>query len=370
MKICIDIQTALNKPTGVGHYTIELVKNLAKIIERDDLILFYINFIRKHPPVSGINATYKTFNVLPERLVRRMWYYLNWPSFNSLAGTADVFHFPDFVIPPLNKGKSVVTIHDMSFLRFPEYAPNRYARYLSKAVRSTAMKADFIITDSLFSKQEIESLLNIESSRLCHVYPGISSIFVKRDRESIKPILSRVNIDRPYILLVATVEPRKNIPFLIDVFEKIRGYDGYLVIAGRLGWKYEPIIKRMKNSQKANSIRYIKYVNDNELPALYSGADLFVFPSYYEGFGLPPLEAMACGIPVVSSAGGSLKEVLDGGACIIQNFNQDAWLEEITKLLFDSAFKAKRIAAGHRLIRKYTWENSASQILHIYNSLT
>jgi glycosyltransferase involved in cell wall biosynthesis len=307
--------------------------------------------------------------MLPERVVRRMWYYLKWPSFDSLAGAANIFHFPDFVIPPLNKGKSVVTIHDMSFLRVPEYAPNRYARYLSNAVRSSVTKADFIITDSLFSKQEIESLLNIESSRLCHVYPGISSIFIKQDKKSIERVLSSMNIDRPYILLVATVEPRKNIPFLIEVFEKIKGYDGYLVIAGRLGWKYKPIIKRMKSSHKANSIRYINYINDNELPALYSGAELFVFPSYYEGFGLPPLEAMACGTPVVSSAKGSLKEVLDGGACVIQDFNHDSWLEEITKLLFDSALKKKRIAAGHRHIRKYTWENSASQILDIYKSL-
>jgi glycosyltransferase involved in cell wall biosynthesis len=370
MKICIDIQTAINKPTGVGHYTIELVKNLAKNTERNDLILFYINFKRKRPQIGCINATYKTFSLLPERLVRRMWYYLKWPSFNTLTGAADIFHFPDFVIPPLKNGKSVVTIHDMSFLRFPEYAPNRYAKYLTNTIQDTAMRADTIVTDSLFSKQEIESLLSIDSSRLHHVYPGISSNFYKRDRESIRSVLTRFKIDRPYILLVATVEPRKNIPFIINVFEKLKGYDGCLVIAGRLGWKYEPIIKHMKNSPKTNSIHYIEYVNDDDLPALYSGADLFVFPSYYEGFGLPPLEAMACGIPVVSSAGGSLQEVLDGGACIIYDFNHDTWLDEITKLLFDSAYKTKRIAAGYNLSRKYTWAKCASQILQIYRTLT
>lgn len=371
MRICIDIQSAILNPTGVGRYTLDLVKHLDNIIYPDELVLFQFNLAKHDLPFQITHSTRRIIRLLPGRVIRRAWRMVSkWPSFNFFAGPADVFHFPHFTIPPLKGGKSVVTIHDMSFLRFPEYAPTRYARYLSDTIQDTVNKADAILTDSLFSKQEIESLLNIDSSRLFPVYPGISSEFNKRDRESINALLSRLNIDRPYILLVATIEPRKNIPFLIDIFEKLERFDGYLVIAGKLGWKYETIINRMQTSSKANSIRYLEYVDDKDLPSLYSGAELFVFPSFYEGFGLPPLESMACGVPVVSSAGGSLYEALGEGACIIHDFDHDTWIENIQNLLFDSDIREKRINAGFRRVLNYTWHDSASQVLQIYKSLS
>ena len=371
MRICIDIQLAILNPTGVGRYTLELVKHLDNIIESDELLLFQFNLAKYELPFPLSHSTRRIIRLLPGRVIRRAWRFLNnRPSFNLFSGPSDVFHFTNFIRPPLKNGKSIVTVHDMSFLRYPEYAPTRYAKYLTKTIQDTVNKTDIILTDSKFSKQEIESLLNIDSSRLFHVYPGISSEFCKRDVESIKQFFSQHNIDRPYILLVSTIEPRKNIPFLIEVFERLKNFDGYLIIAGKLGWKYDTIMTRIRTSSKVKDIRYIEYVNENDLSLLYSGAELFVFPSFYEGFGLPPLEAMACGVPVVSSAGGSLHEVLGNGACIMHTFEIDEWVETIHKLVIDTDFKKKQVDAGYRRVIKYTWHDTATQVLKIYRDLT
>jgi len=369
MKICIDIQTALNQPTGVGHYTMELAKHIAAILETDELILFYFDFIKKKPIINNNNVTLKTIRCFPERVIRRFWRYLKWPPFNLLAGPANIYHFPNFILPPLKHGKSVVTIHDLSFLRFPEFAPTRYARYLSSIVKETVTRADAIITDSMFSKDEIEQLLHVDADRLYPIYPGISSRFQALDKETIKPILSKLNLDRPYILTISTIEPRKNIPFLISIFERLLGFDGNLVIAGKLGWKYEPILERIHTSSRTDDILYLNYVEDKDLPALYSGAELFVFTSHYEGFGLPPLEAMACGVPVVASSGGSLGEVLGEGAYVIQNFDLNTWTEAIQNILFSSDLRNKQITKGYNRAGNYTWYNSASQVLQLYKML-
>jgi len=369
MKICIDIQTTLNQPTGVGHYTKELANHLSVLLNRDELILFYFSFINRKPSININTANYKPMRWLPERIMRRIWRYLKWPPFNIFAGSADIYHFPNFVLPPLKKGKSVVTIHDLSFLRFPEFAPTRYARYLSSIVKDTVRRADAIITDSKFCRDEIEELLHVNSDRLHPIYPGISLRFHTIDKEKISSTLAKLNLERPYILTISTVEPRKNIQFLITLFEQLYNFYGDLVIAGKLGWKYEPILKRIQTSYRTNDILYLDYVEDIDLPALYSGAELFVFPSHYEGFGLPPLEAMACGVPVVASSGGALDEVLGDGACIIQDYDINTWIETIQNLLFDSEFRKKQIAKGHHRVNNYTWDNSVSRVLKLYRSL-
>ena len=282
------------------------------------------------------------------------------------AGPADVYHFPNFILPPLRQGKSVVTIHDMSFLRFPEFAEERNRSYLSSRIRDTVNRADAVITDSRFSADEILDLMPADPENVFPIHLGIDHSFRRPDAREVVSTTNTLGLDRPYLLTVGTVEPRKNIPFLIEVFEKLADFDGYLVIAGMHGWKYEPILDRIRASARADRIHCLEYVEDTQLPALYTGAELFLLTSFYEGFGFPPLEAMACGTPVVSSTGGSLPEVLGGAAVLVDSFDSELWSGEISRLLSDTGAREQLAAEGARQAGKYSWDETARKTLEVY----
>jgi glycosyltransferase involved in cell wall biosynthesis len=178
-----------------------------------------------------------------------------------------------------------------------------------------------------------------------------------------------LGLERPYLLAVGTIEPRKNLSFLVDVFEALNVEDLDLVIAGKPGWKCEPIFKRLEDSCRADRIRYVNHVPDAGLPALYAGAELMVVPSLYEGFGFPPLEAMACGTPVLSSAGGSLPEVLGAAALVVPGFERDCWKEAIERLLGDSGLRDRLIRAGLERAARFRWETTARKTWELYRSL-
>jgi len=302
--------------------------------------------------------------------VQVAWKRLKWPPFERFAGEADVYHFPNFILPPLKKGRSVVTIHDMSFLRYPEFAEARNLAYLRLRIADTVQRADAVITDSRFSAQEIQSLLGVAAERVTAIPLGIAESFrAPCDAVARTAVLEALGLQRPYILTVGTLEPRKNLPFLLEVFEALTDYDGALVIAGAPGWKVEPILARIKRSPRAGDVRLLNVVTDAQLPALYAGADLFACTSLYEGFGFPPLEAMSCGTPVVSSAAGSLREVLGGGGVLVDVFDVDAWVGEVRRLLSDSGHRTDLIARGREWASRYTWPETARRTCEVYRKV-
>ena len=169
----------------------------------------------------------------------------------------------------------------------------------------------------------------------------------------------RLGLERPYLLMVGTIEPRKNIPFLVEIVERMKGFDGDLVLAGTLGWKFEPILERMQRSPIAARIRRLDYVEEDLLPSLYAGAELFVFPSLYEGFGFTPLEAMACGTPVLAAPAGSLPEVLGEAAELVPGYDAAEWAERANHLLTDARRRRELKELGFRQARRFTWPETA-----------
>jgi glycosyltransferase involved in cell wall biosynthesis len=369
MRVCIDVQSAIAQRAGVGRYTRQLAENLCLTSDSDELELFYFDFMRKGVPFNAPNAARVPVRWCPGRLAQAAWKTISWPPFDFFAGQSDVYHFPNFIIPPLSRGKSVVTIHDASFLRFPQFAEEKNLRYLTTKIRDTVNRADAIITDSEFGAQEIESLLNADPARIFPIHLGISGDFKPVDKELVKATLALLGIDRPYILAVGTLEPRKNIELLIETFEKLTSFSGYLVLAGMTGWKCEPILKRIESSHCAARIRRINYVDDSQLPSLYSGAQVLALTSLYEGFGFPPLEAMACGTPVVSSHGGSLSEVLGGAALFVEQFESDLWAVQIGRALSDADLRQRLITDGKKQAAKYTWRETALKTWKVYRGL-
>jgi glycosyltransferase involved in cell wall biosynthesis len=370
MKVCMDIQSAVAQRAGVGRYTMQLLHHLGPLASPDEsLRLFYFDFLRRGLSFEPPGAVHRAVRWCPGRFVQQAWKRLSWPPFDWLAGEADVYHFPNFVLPPLTKGKAVVTIHDMSFLRHREFAEEKNLQYLDAKIRDTVARAGAVITDSQFSADEIHALLDVPRAKLFPIHLGIAPAFTRPCTTEIRLVLRELEVPMPYLLTVGTVEPRKNIPFMIKLFESMTDFPGALVIAGMRGWKVEGILQAMQNSSHADRIVYLDYVPDTRLPALYAGAALFLVTSHYEGFGFPPLEAMACGTPVLSSAGGSLPEVLGEGAKVMEGFEVEAWRREAMRLLDDEAVRNGRINAGRRRAAQYTWARTARQTWDVYRSL-
>ena len=370
MKICIDIQSAVSQRAGVGRYTRSLVEHLPTALSPDDaLSVFYFDFQKLGQGLVHERIRERAVRWVPGRVVQGAWKYFSFPPFDWLAGGADVYHFPNFVRPPLMRGKSVVTIHDVSFLRYPETTEKGNLAYLTAKIHATCRKADAIITDSEFSASEIETLLGVPREKIHPVHLGLSLGVFSPSTASKSGELIRLGLEKSYLLCVGTLEPRKNYPFLIDVFEQLTDYDGDLVIAGMPGWKYEPILDRIKNSPCADRIRYLEYVEDDQLAALYSGADLFVFPSIYEGFGFPPLEAMMGGTAVVSSAAASLPEVLGDAARIVEGFDASEWAESIQQLLNSPEERERMIEAGKVHTQIFDWVKTAEDTLKVYREV-
>lgn len=368
MKVCFDIQAAVAQRAGVGRYTKCLAEALAGCRENDDeLILAYMDFKRRGPPFPAPGARFKAARFCPGRLAQYCWRTFDWPPYNLLAGSADVYHFPNFIIPPLARGRSVVTIHDVSFIRHPEFAETRNLAYLNARIRLTVGRADAILTDSLFSAREIVELLGAAPERVHAIPLGITP--PPPPPEQARALLQAAGLNRPYILAVGTIEPRKNLAFLVDVFEAMKDFDGCLAVAGMPGWKVEPILARMRGSKRAGDIRLLGYQPEETLNALYAGAEALVFPSLYEGFGLPPLEAMARGTPVVASGIPVLREVLGNGALMIDGYDAKEWAAAICALAGDREARARLSAEGRRQAARFTWETAARETWKVYRQV-
>jgi len=368
MKVCLDIQSALAQRAGVGRYTRQLAEYLAKIRGGDELSLFYFDFKRRGCDFAPPGVKQDSVTWIPGRFVQKAWKTVGFPPFNWFAGKADLYHFPNFIRPPLSRGRSVTTIHDAAFLRYPETLEARNYRYLSKCITSTVEKSDAIICISTFTALELQELIGLSPDRIRTIPLGISSHHQRASDTEIADLRKRMKLDRPYLLSVGTLEPRKNYPFLIDVFDRL-SFDGDLVIAGMRGWKTDGLFERCQNSPKRERIRLLEYVAEPDLAPLYSGALAYVTPSLYEGFGFPPLEAMQCGTPVVSATTGSLPEVLGDAALMVDGFSIDAWVEAITSVITNSERAAELVRRGTRQAAHYTWERTAQMTWDVYRSL-
>ncbi len=369
MNVCIDIQSAIAQRAGVGRYTRLLVEHLAPLAGPDRLSLFYFDFSRKGEPFPVPGAVQRAVRWVPGRYVQKAWKEIGFPPFNWFAGTADIYHFPNFVRPPLTRGKSVVTIHDVSFLRFPETMEEKNRRYLTRCMRDTVDRADAIITDCAFVADELRERMNVPADKLHPILLGMSRQIADAPAAAVAAFRKSRGLERPYLLHVGTIEPRKNHLFLLKVFERLRGFDGDLVLAGMRGWKCDPVFAAIEASPKRDRIRYLEYVSDDDLPALYTGAEALLFPSLYEGFGFPPLEAMSCGTPVVSSTAGSLAEVLGGGARLIAGYDESEWTQAVELLLGGTEARTALTAAGRAKAAEYNWDRTAAQTWNLYRKL-
>lgn len=369
MKVCVDLQAGLGQTGGIGRYVRELFRHLGvEAGEGETVEGFCFDFHRRWrgmPWAAGGHV--RACRWMPGRIAQAAWKRVHAPPYDWFAGEADVYHFPNFVRPPLGKGKrSVVTIHDLSFLRMPETTEKKNLAWLMAEIQRTADMADAILTDSRFAAGEIRELLGVEEERIFPVWLGLDSFPAPPEEEEAAALRRELGLERPYLLMVGTLEPRKNIPFLVKVFEEMRDFDGELVLVGGLGWKTEGILKAIGDSPRKERIRRLGGIRDDQLAAVYVGAAAFVFPSRYEGFGFPPLEAMARGVPVVCARNSSLPEVLGDAPRWVDGFVAGEWAEAVREVLGDGEGRERMKRAGVAQAGRFTWAETARETWAVY----
>jgi glycosyltransferase involved in cell wall biosynthesis len=291
-----------------------------------------------------------------------------------VTGRLDLFHSPDFTLPPTASGvPTVLTVHDLSFVRDPESADERLRAYLNQVVPRSVRRASHVLADSHATRQDLIDLWEIPPEKITVIYCGVEPRF----RPVVDPAVSadlraRYRLgDGPYILSVSTLQPRKNYRRLIQAFAPLaaRYPDLSLVIGGGKGWKYEEILAEPERLGISGRVLFPGFVADADLPALLSAAALFAYPSLYEGFGIPILEAMACNTPVIASDRSSLPEVVGDAGLQVDALDVEGLTAGMERLLTDEELRARLIDRGADQAARFTWEHAARELLTIYQGL-
>lgn len=371
MKVALDLQPCYGKRSGIGTYTYELARHL----KNADGMEFYgniFNFLGREnsqDALNGIALPVRRCGLMPFGVYRRIWHMLPLP-YSRLFPPADVNLFFDFIVPPGVKGRVITTVHDMSFLRYPETVSETNRRRIRCDIHYSLERSDRIATISAFSKQELITLLGAPEEKIILVPPAPSCVPLVPGKGDL--LLERLGISFPYLLYVGTIEPRKNLSRLIHAFTLLKQESAiphHLVLAGGKGWNNEEIYTAAAQAACAADIDFIGYVSAQDKTALYQGASAFVFPSLYEGFGIPPLEAMLCGCPVICANAASLPEVVGDAAELVDPLDERGIAEGIWHVLSDHTYAATLVERGYRQSERFTWQASAQALTNACREL-
>lgn len=301
--------------------------------------------------------------------LRIVWEQTGLP-LSGLARRLDVFHGPLNVVPLAMRTPKVVTVHDLAFLRFPDQLPHARRAYMLAATRFSARSADRIIAVSRSTADDLMDWLDLPEERIAVIPEAPSPRIQRVSGTSLSVFGIRFAIERPYILAVGTLEPRKNLDFFLKVFASVADRIPHqLVLVGPEGWMTASFHQTLRDLNLGDRVRLTGFVSDAELGGWYSGADAFVFPSIYEGFGLPAVEAMTCGAPILASDASCFPDVIGNAGILVPPTNFEGWADALLRLVLDrelnEAFRRRSLAHGET----YAWERTAAETLAIYREL-
>jgi glycosyltransferase involved in cell wall biosynthesis len=351
MRIGIDAsRTTVARRTGTEGYALHLIRAMLADGSAHDFILYF-----RDAPAPDLFST-GTRRVLP---FPRLWTHARL-SFELLTTPRpDVLFVPAHVLPLAHPLPSVVTVHDLGYKRFPGAHPLGQRLYLDWATRFSARSAARVIADSRATQRDLIHFYRIPESKIAVVYPGRDESLRRVDPA---PVRAKYHLPQHYLLHVGTLQPRKNLSRLMDAVCRLPSAS-CLVLVGRPGWLAAPILAQA--GERPDVVRLLEYVPDDDLAGLYSGASAFVFPSLYEGFGFPVLEAMACGAPVICSNTSSLPELAGEAALLVDPTDVAALASAITRLLSDPGLGAALVEKGYRQVEKFSWAKAARETLAV-----
>lgn len=381
MKIAFDAQSLFEeKKTGIGYTVEKIIENMD--IKDDEFQLNSFLFRNKKEKrkliEKYISFGYKTkeCTFLPLGIYRRIWHYLPIPYSFLMGKDAQITQFFNFIIPPGVKGKKAVYIYDMVYQACAETMERENFEYMKRNMEETAKRADFIITISEFSKREIVKYLQIPEDKIYVVPCGVDleRYNCNKDPGRIGAVKEKFKIKGSYYLYLGTLEPRKNILAIIEAYSRLKELSGEeipsLVIAGKKGWEYESIFELVQKYHLSENVIFTGYVSEEEKCELLKGALCFLFPSLYEGFGLPPLEAMACGTPVIVSDRASLPEVVGDAGFLVDAENYDELALRMREVFQNPQCRERMIVKGLERAQNFTWKKAACLLKEVYKKET
>ena len=379
LRIGIDISTLLNHgpDIGAGRYIINLIRSLLRIDKKNTYVLTGRYITGEYlPEIYDLKSQFpdnkiklEFYGTTSKKL--KLWDKIRFPLLELKGLKADILHCPDYLIPPTMNKNIILTIHDLAFIRFPEFNFDWFIKKYTGEIKRNARISKKIIADSESTRNDIVNFLGIDPAGVEVVYLAADEIFRKlSEKEKSTEVLKKYQLDKKYILSVGTIEPRKNFAALIRAFNNIKKSktgSGYkLVIVGRTGWKSEATYQERENSPYSDDILFTGRITDQYLVQLYNWAELFVYPSLFEGFGLPPLEAMSCGLPVIAYDTSSLKEVIGDAGKLVETGDETELENQVLHVLENE--KIKRELSSKSLIqaKKFRWEETAQKTINLY----
>lgn len=370
MRVLFDARTVGREFSGVGNYVLELVRAFAASPVDCEFLLC----VRGESRLRDL-ALDGRFRFLETRVSHEshpqgdLWEELVLPRQAERRGV-DVVHGPAFLIPTgKTRAAKVVTVHDLVAFAYPETIPWKYALYMRWLIRRVVRAATRVIADSDSARADLARILRADVQRVDVVPLGVHARFRPQAPADAERVARRLGVQSPYLLFVGNLEPRKNLPGLVEAFRRVRQRHEAplrLVVSGKVAWKSGPLLEALAAPDLADVVQTTGYVDPDDLPALYGGAAAFVFPSFWEGFGLPVLEAMACGTPVVVSRVAALPEVAGDAAEWVDPGSPESIAQGIVEVISNPARRAELVARGIERARAFPWERTARETLATY----
>lgn len=383
MRIGVDLRCLQEgRKGGVAEYALSLLTKLLEIDRQNRYVFFLNSFGGQEVDLGDLpayaNVEIKTFRY-PNKILNLFFWYLHWPKIDRMLGGTDVLFFPNINFASWSsKAKAILTVHDLSFERYPEtFSWKRRLWHFFVDPKRLAKKADRIIAVSGSTKDDLEVSYGVDASKIKTIYSAVADGFQVMDRNDLNlaKIAKKYNLPYKFILYLGTIEPRKNIIAIVRAYNQLRSLNDpeldrhKLVIAGTVGWKSEKIFSEIRLSPFADDIILTGTVDEDDLPAVYNLSSLFVYPSFFEGFGFPPLEAMACGVPVIASNNSSLPEVVGDAGILIDPDKPDEIFEAMKEVLQNRELSDKLRSKGLEQAKRFSWQKTAEKFLESINAL-
>lgn len=379
LKILLDVDALAPPLTGIGYYTQQLLEGLQKTADVCELKLIrggkIVDPAALNKSDSKIESTRTSARKLPFKSLLR-WGYQQYRAawFRQQSATYKdfIYHGPNYSLLPF-QGRSVVTIHDLSFIRHPEFHPQDRVDFWHKHIHRVVQRADHIITDSAFQRREIIDVLEVDPDSVSAIHLGVAEHFRQYSEDECAAVLAGNGLRyKQFSLVVATVEPRKNFERIVRAFESLPEALKYaypLVIIGDKGWLSDEIHQSIERLLDKKQAQWLGYVPDEVLWRFYASATVFVYPSLYEGFGLPVLEAMASGTAVLSANSSSIPEVAGEACVLVDPYSVEQLADEWQSLLSGETRRAHHVSLGLKRARMFTWDKCVAETVDVYRKL-
>ncbi|MBK8988115.1 MAG: glycosyltransferase family 4 protein [Chloroflexi bacterium] len=351
---------------GIHQYIAQVLRHLPTGGDNPQPIVFtrFADDLADVPGLTFVGSRWPT----EQRSARILWEQLAWP-WQAWRRKLDALHSMAFVTPLFSPCPTIVTVYDLSFLHFPQQFPTLQRLYLSSQTGRSCRQARRVITISEASRQDVHRFFGVPLDHIAVIYPGVDGLYRPLPPEEVAAFRRRKQLPARFALHVGTLQPRKNIPTLLDAFAQLPDHNLHLVLAGGKGWLFDEIFRRVQALGLAERVHFPGYVPDEELPLWYNAADLFVFPSVYEGFGMPVVEAMACGTPVVASNSSSIPEAVGPAGLLFDPHHAAALADRMATVLDDPALSARMRQQGMVHAAQFSWEQAGRQTAVLYRQV-